>query len=134
MGEVLFDLNWLDKQCKETDLLLGNLERHGLFPVDNRGFCMHAIMDTRAHNVENSLMAFVCLGMIAFAIPNILFFSVPLLFCVGWMWVAHPSFSMLLFPGGFGSWNDYGIHGGGGRTSRGGKGRGPVNFWGDERK
>lgn len=66
--------------------------------------------------------------MIAFAIPMLLYFSVPLLFYVRWMWVAHRSF-MLLFPVGFGSWNDYGIHGGGGgRISRGGKGRGPVRF------
>lgn len=52
MGEVLSDPNWLDKQWKEKDLLLDHFERHGVIPVDNRGFCRHVVMDTRAHTVK----------------------------------------------------------------------------------
>lgn len=101
MGEVLSNTNWLDKQWMEKDRLLDNFERHGVFPVDNRGFCRHMVMDTKYHSVESSLSALVRLGLIPFSIPILLFLAIPLLFSLGWIWIAHRSF-MLLFPGGFG--------------------------------
>ena len=102
MEEVLSDPNWLDKQWKEKDRLLDYFERHGVFPVDNRGFCRHVVMDTKTHSVESSLSSSIRLLFIPFAIPIILFLAVPLFFSVGWIWLAHRSF-LLLFPGGIGS-------------------------------
>ena len=101
MGEVLSDPNWLDKQWIEKDRLLEHFERHGTFPVDNRGYSRHIIMDTKSHSVESSLMALFRLGLVPFAIPIILLLAVPILFSLGWIWVAHKTFIML-FPGGFG--------------------------------
>ncbi len=102
MGEVLSNTNWLDKVWLEKDRLLDHFERHGIFPVDNRGFCRHVVMDTKSHCMENSLTALVRLGIIPFSIPILLFLAIPLLFSLGWLWVVHRSF-MLLFPDGFGS-------------------------------
>mmetsp|Transcript_19605 Transcript_19605/g.24174 ORF Transcript_19605/g.24174 Transcript_19605/m.24174 type:complete len:603 (+) Transcript_19605:138-1946(+) len=102
MEEVLGDAQWLDKQWSEKDRLLGKFVRCGNFAsVDNRGFCRYRVLDTRCHSVESSLTALIRLGLIPFAIPVILFLFVPLLWGVGWVWLAHRSF-LLLFPGGIG--------------------------------
>jgi len=100
MGEVLSNTNWLDKEWMEKDRLLDHFERHGVFPVHNRGFCRHMVLDTKSHNVETSLSALMRLALIPFSIPILLFLAIPLLFSLGWIWIAHQSF-MLLFPGGF---------------------------------
>eukprot|EP00557_Chaetoceros_sp_GSL56_P001283 CAMPEP_0176493136 /NCGR_PEP_ID=MMETSP0200_2-20121128/9393_1 /TAXON_ID=947934 /ORGANISM="Chaetoceros sp., Strain GSL56" /LENGTH=583 /DNA_ID=CAMNT_0017890789 /DNA_START=27 /DNA_END=1776 /DNA_ORIENTATION=- len=101
IGEVLSDANWLDKQWSEKDRLLDHFERHGMFPTDNRGFCRHILMNSRGQSVESSLGALLRLGLIPFAIPFILLLSVPLLWVVGWLWIASKTFS-LLFPGVWG--------------------------------
>ena len=129
MGEVLSDNNWLDKRWIEKDRLLEHFARHGSFPVDNRGFSRHVVMDTKGLCVESSLMSLMKLGMVFFCIPVILFLTVPLLCGIGWVWLAFKSFEML-FPGGFGrvfaSWGD-------GALSRDGKvdGGGSVNSGSD---
>lgn len=101
IGEVLSDANWLDKQWSEKDRLLDHFERHGMFPTDNRGFCRHILMNSRGQSVESSLSALLRLGLIPFAIPVILLLAVPLLWIVGWIWVASKTCS-LLFPGVWG--------------------------------
>lgn len=139
IGEVLSDANWLDKQWTEKDRLLDHFERHGMFPTDNRGFCRHILMNSRGQSVESSLSALLRLGSIPFAIPIILLLAVPLLWIVGWLWVASKTFS-LLFPGVWGemlgsavsvahghhhdAFRDEKVGGGGGGSSGGGSGGG----------
>ncbi len=120
MEEVLSDPNWLDKQWAEKDRMLGHFQRHGNFPVDNRGFCRHNIMDTKSYSMESSLTGLIRLGVTPFTIPIILLLAVPLLFCVGWIWLAYQSF-LLLFPGGFGDLSGTGgMHGGRSSDGKGG--------------
>jgi hypothetical protein len=132
MGEVLSDNNWLDKRWMEKDRLLEHFARHGSFPVDNRGFSKHVMMDTKGLCVESSLTSLVKLSMVFFCIPVIVFLMFPILCGIGWIWLAFKSFEML-FPGGFGrvfaSWNDGAMSRDDGKG--GGGGEGSVNSGSD---
>ena len=97
MEEVLQDTSWLDKKWAEKDRLLNHFSRHQSFPPDSRGFCRHRIFETKFHSLESSVIALARLLLLPCAVPVLLLLSIPILWTVFWMWLAHSAFKGI-FP------------------------------------
>ena len=95
MEEVLSDASWLDKKWAEKDRLLNHFSRHQMFPADSRGFCRHRVFDTRFHSMETSIISLVRLLLLPFAVPVLVFLSIPIFCGVLWAWVVYTSFKIL---------------------------------------
>ena len=98
MEEVLQDATWLDKKWAEKDRLLNFFATHQSFPTDGRGFCRHRVFNTRSHSVESSFIALARLLAMPWAIPFLLFLSIPLFWTVLWIYLIHRAFKAI-FPG-----------------------------------
>lgn len=97
MEEVLQDASWLDKKWAEKDRLLNFFSTHQSFPTDGRGFCRHRVFNTRSHSLEGSLIALARLLLMPWAIPFLLFLSIPLFWTVLWIYLIHRGFK-IIFP------------------------------------
>jgi hypothetical protein len=97
MEEVLQDSSWLDKKWAEKDRLLSHFARQQSFPIDGRGFCRYRIFDTRYHSFESSIVSLVRLLLLPCAVPVLLLLSMPFLWTVFWIWLAHRSYR-IVFP------------------------------------
>lgn len=95
MDEVLQDASWLDKQWVEKDRLLNHFSRHQQFPADSRGFCRHRIFDTRAFQVENSILSLMRLLIIPLFVPILLLLAIPAFWVVLWLWIMYKAFKIL---------------------------------------
>lgn len=98
MEEVLQDATWLDKKWAEKDRLLSFFSTHQSFPTDGRGFCRHRVFNTRTHSIESSFIALARLLAMPWAIPFLLFLSIPLFWTVLWIYLIHRGFKAV-FPG-----------------------------------
>ena len=95
MEEVLQDTSWLDKKWAEKDRLLNHFSRHQSFPPDSRGFCRHRVFETKYHSLESSVIALARLLLLPCAVPVLLLLSIPILWTVLWMWLAHSAFKIV---------------------------------------
>ena len=122
MEEVLQDASWLDKKWAEKDRLLNFFSTHQSFPTDGRGFCRHRVFNTRAHSIEASFIALARLMIMPWAIPFLIFLSIPLFWTVLWIYLIHRGFKTI-FPdtdgdGQLSSSDDAGSTGVAGQTPR----------------
>lgn len=97
MEEVLQDATWLDKKWAEKDRLLSFFATHQSFPTDGRGFCRHRVFNSRTHSIEGSAIALSRLLLMPWAIPFLLFLSIPLFWTVLWIYLIHRGYQAL-FP------------------------------------
>jgi hypothetical protein len=97
MEEVFQDSSWLDKKWAEKDRLLSHFAKHQSFPIDSRGFCRHRTFDTKYHSMESSIVSSVRLLLLPCAVPVLLLLSMPFLWTVFWIWLAH-SLYRVIFP------------------------------------
>jgi len=95
MEEVLQDATWLDKKWAEKDRLLSFFASHQSFPTDGRGFCRHRVFNTRTHSIESSFVGLVRLLAMPWAIPFLLFLSIPLFWTVLWIYVIHRGYTAI---------------------------------------
>lgn len=74
-----------------------SLVGHSAFPTDGRGFCRHRVFNTRTHSIESSFIALARLLAMPWAIPFLLFLSIPLFWTVLWIYLLHRGYRAI-FP------------------------------------
>lgn len=92
MEEVLQDASWLDKKWAEKDRILQYFSRHGSFPTDSRGFCRHQLFETRYQSMEVSAMSFLRFALLPWAIPILLFLSIPIVWTTFVAWLIYKGY------------------------------------------